>query len=117
MATILDQRTSLEKTIKIFDKFYEFESVINGAEYDIVHGYLKSVSKVSADNLTVALFRISQETKIPVLSLLDSIKGKTNLEMNQSITYYLNSIKSKTALYGVSMVPQPNHSVARNIVY
>lgn len=117
MATILDQRTSLDKTIKIFDTFYEFESIINGAEYDIVFGYFNTISKVSAGNLTVALFRISQETKIPVLSLLDSIRGKTKLEMNQTITYYLNSMKSKTALYGVSVVPQPNQSVARNIVY
>ena len=69
-----------------------------------------------AGNLTTMMFRISQETGIPVLDLLGFIKGKTKLEMNQVITYYLNSFKSKTTLYGTGMVPQPNQPVARNIV-
>ena len=118
MATILDQRTSLEQTVKIFDSFYEYESVINGNEFDIVHGYFKSISTPTiAGNMTSILFRISQETHVPVLDLLGYIKGTTKLEMNQMITYYLNSFKSKTTLYGVSTVPKPNQPVARNIVY
>jgi hypothetical protein len=36
--------------------------------------------------------------------------------MNKVICYYLNSFKSKTALYGISSVPRPNESVQRNIV-
>jgi hypothetical protein len=30
--------------------------------------------------------------------------------------YYLNNIKSKTALYGISVIPQPNENVQRNII-
>lgn len=117
MAKIIDQRTSLDRTVTLFDAFYSFELVINGNEYDIVHGYFKSLTTATiAGNLTTILFRISQETKIPVLDLLGYIKGKNKLEMNQVITYYLNSFKSKTTLYGISVVPQPNQPVARNVV-
>jgi hypothetical protein len=118
MARIIDDRTSTDLTVKIFDDFYSFNMVVNGNEYDIVNGYFKSVcgTKVIAGNFTAFLFRISQETGIPVLDLLGQIQGTTKLQMNQVISYYLNSFKSKTSLYGVSTVPQSNQPVARNIV-
>ena len=67
--------------------------------------------------MTVVLFRIAQETNIPILELLSQVRGKTKLEMNQVIAYYLNSVKSKTSLYGISSVPQSNQAAARNIVH
>ena len=118
MARIIDNRTASDLTVKIFDDFYSFNMVVNGNEYDIVNGYFKSVcgTKVIAGNFTAFLFRISQETGIPVLDLLGQIQGTNKLQMNQVISYYLNSFKSKTSLYGVSTVPQSNQPVARNIV-
>ena len=118
MATILDTRTSLDKTIRIFDSFYSFDLKVNGDEFDIVYGYFKSVcgNLNTAGNMTSVLFRISQETKTPVLDLLGYIKGTTKLEMNQVICYFLNGFKSKTSLYGVSNVPLANQPASRNIV-
>ena len=108
----------MDRTIRIFDSFYAYNSVVNCNEYDIVHGYFVSVctSRKVAGNFTAALFRIAQETQISVLDLLGYIKGTTKLQMNQIISYYLNSFKSKTSLYGVSTVPQANQPVARNVV-
>ena len=118
MARIIDDRTSTDLTVKIFDDFYSFNMVVNGNEYDIVNGYFKSVcgTKAIAGNFTAFLFRIAQETGIPVLDLLGQIQGTNKLQMNQVISYYLNSFKSKTSLYGMSTVPQSNQPVARNIV-
>jgi hypothetical protein len=63
MARIIDDRTSLDLTVKIFDDFYAFNMVVNGNEYDIVNGYFKSVcdTKAIAGNFTAFLFRIAQE--------------------------------------------------------
>lgn len=119
MARIIDDRTATDLTVKIFDDFYSFNMTVNGNEYDIVNGYFKSVcdTKIIAGNFTAFLFRISQETGIPVLDLLNQIQGSgSKLQMNQVISYYLNSFKSKTSLYGVSTVPKSNQPVARNIV-
>jgi len=119
MARIHDTRTQLDSTERIFDDFYAFDLVVYGYEYDIVRGYFVSVceTKQIADNFTVNLFRISQQTQVPVLDVLNYIRGLNNkLEMNTVITYYLNSFKSKTALYGIGTVPQPNQNVARNVV-
>jgi hypothetical protein len=119
MAKILDNRTSLDQTVRIFDGFYSMDLIVNPNEYDIVHGYFMSVCETQniAENFTTVLFRISNETGINALTLLDELKGSNNnLQMNKKICYYLNSLKSKTSLYGVSVVPVPNVPVARNVV-
>lgn len=118
MPRILDTRTSLDQTVRLFDSFYSIDLHVNSNDYDIVHGYFRSVcdSKNVADNFTVVLFRIAQETQIPVLDLLGQIKGTTKMEMNQTLAYYLNSFKSKTSLYGIAVVPKSNQPVSRNIV-
>jgi hypothetical protein len=118
MAQILDTRTSMDQTVRIFDSFYSFTLTVNGNEYDVVRSYFVSICETAniAENFTALLFRISQETNIPVLDLLGQIKGKKTLEMNQILAYYLNSFKSKTTLYGIAVIPRPNTPVARNIV-
>ena len=118
MPQIIDNRTNLDQTVRIFDSFYSFNTVINAAEFDIVHSYFISVcdSKNVANNFTAVFFRVAQETGVPVLDLLDQIRGTKKVEMNQVLAYYLNSFKSKTSLYGIAIIPQSNQSVARNIV-
>jgi len=119
MARIFDNRTSLDQTIRIFDSFYQVDMIVNPNDYDIVHGYFTSVceTKNIAANFTAVLFRIATETGISALVLLNELKGSNNkLEMNKIMAYYLNGLKSKTSLYGVSVIPQPNVPVARNVV-
>jgi hypothetical protein len=119
MASIIDNsRNQLDQTIRIFDSFYEFDLVVNTNEYDIIRGYFISVCSTRdiAENFTAFLFYIAQQTQLSALSLLDSIKGKSKLEMNRTMAYYMNGFKSKTSLYGISTIPQANLPVARNIV-
>jgi len=118
MAKILDTRNNMDQTVRIFDSFYSFNLVVPGNQYDIVHSYFTSVcaTKTIANNFTAVMFRIAQDTGIPVLDLLDQIKGKTKMELNQVLAYYLNSFKSKTSLYGIAIIPKSNQPVARNIV-
>lgn len=119
MPRIIDNRTSLDKTVRIFDAFYAVDLVIGSSQYDVVHGYFTGVcdTKNIADNFTAVLFRIAQQSGTDVLTLLDQVKGsKSKLDINKTMCYYLNSIKSKTSLYGVAVVPRPVAPVARNIV-
>jgi hypothetical protein len=53
------------------------------------------------------------------MTLLEDIQGKSQnnkLELSQTMAFYLNLIRSKTALYGVSTVPSPNQAVQRNVL-
>jgi hypothetical protein len=119
MPSFVDNRDSVDRTVVIYDTFYSADLKVNAEEFDIVYGYFTSItkSKQIAANFTSFLFRISQDSAIPVLDLLKDIQGSDNkLQMNRKICYYLNSFKSKTSLYGVGNIPRPNQSVARNVV-
>lgn len=107
-----------DKTILIYDSFYNNKSIVNATDYDAVHSYFYGVSnnKTIANNFTAILFNIAQQSGTNVIELLQIIKGSKNtLQMNSVICYYLNTFKSKVALYGVSNVPKPNQAVQRNV--
>jgi hypothetical protein len=118
MPGLVDNRAQIDKTVKIFDEFYSFKLNVSESDYDIVKSYFFSLNEDEqiAENFTVFLFRISAELEIPVINLLSDLQGNTGLQVNQIMAYYMNSFKSKSSLYGVSQVPPPNPSVARNIL-
>ena len=78
MAKIIDNRSSLDSTIRIYDNFYSFDTVVNPSEFDLVHGYFMTVcaNKNIANNFTAAFFRISQTTGVPALTLLEYVRGE-----------------------------------------
>ena len=78
MAKIVDLTNNLDRTLRIYDQFYSYNSIVNPDEFDVVNGFFSSVceSKSVAGNFTASLFRISQTTGIPALTLLEQIKEK-----------------------------------------
>ena len=119
MATIIDSpRTQIDNTVRLFDNFYNFDLVVDANQYEIVHSFFYEMTKNknSTDNFTLLIFRIATLSGENPLNLINYLNGKTNLEINSILAYYLNSAKSKTSLYGVSSTPQPNQNVQRNIV-
>jgi hypothetical protein len=120
MALISTQNQSIDRTVKIFDNFYNKSITIPSNQYDVVLSYFKGVCETEtiAKNFTAFLFKIAQESGVDAMTLLENIKGSTKnkLELNQVLAYYLNSFKSKTSLYGVAVIPRPVQPVARNVV-
>ena len=63
------------------------------------------------------LFRIANLLNEEVLTLLEYVQGNSDkIKVSALMAYYLNSLKSKTTLYGVNAYPIPNESIQRNIV-
>lgn len=118
MSIIDTQYDKMDNTVKLLDSYLNYEVVVNATEYDIVISYFRSVcdNETIAESFTAFLFRISAETKQPALSLLEQVKGVDKLELTATMAYYMNSLKSKSTLYGFSVLPSPNQSVQRNIV-
>ena len=119
MANIIDApRSHLDNTVRIFDSFYKFDMVVDANQYEIVQSYFQDIcdSNDVALNFTTMLFRIASLTGENVMTLLEYLKGTSKIETSAMMAYYLNSIKSKTTLYGVSKDPQPNQTVQRNII-
>lgn len=119
MTQIIDgPRSQLDNTVRVFDQFYNFDLVVNGDQYEIIYSFFFEVTKNSstAKNFTTILFRIASITGEDVMKLLAYLNGDTSLQVNSVMIYYLNSLKSKTTLYGISTEPIPNNVVQRNVV-
>jgi len=123
MASINYTNYNIDQTVRVFDTFYDYDVNIPVGDYDVVNSYFKSVmtTKQAADNFTVSLFRVAQDTNIPPLTLLQSFQaGNTNnnpgLSLNINMAYYLNSIRNRATLLGVGIAVAPNYYAARNVI-
>lgn len=118
MSSVNNTNLNTDQTVRVFDQFYTFDTVVPAAEYDVVRSYFLSVmsSRQAADNFTVSLFQVSQNTNIPALTLLEQFKGQVGINLSASLAYYLNQIRSRATLLGVGVVPTPNFYAARSVV-
>lgn len=123
MASINYTNYNIDQTVRVFDTFYDYDVDIPVGEYDVVNSYFKSVmtTKQAADNFTVSLFRVAEDTGIPALTLLGSFQqgGGTvgnSMNINLNMAYYLNSIRNRATLLGVGVAVSPNIYAARNVV-
>ena len=118
MSTVNYTNPNQEKTVTIFDDFYKFELTVDSNLYDIVSSYFISVfdQTIAAKNFTLNVFRISESTGVPVMEILDSLRGKNQIELSKTFAFYLNNIRSNSTLLGVSEVATPSFYAARNVL-
>lgn len=117
MGSVNVVNNKIDQTVQIFDRFYGYQQHVPVDAYDAVLSYFRSVFKSleAAGNFTVSVFRISQETNIPVMNLLQQFQGQSAPEITLTLAYYLNNIRSSSTLLGLNVPTQPNFYVARNI--
>lgn len=117
MSTVNAANPRVDLSVRVFDNFYRFDISVPAEEYDAVNSYLRSVftSVEAADNFTVAIFRIAQETQQPVLSVLDQMRGRDEIRVTADLAYYLNGIRSPSTMLGINAVTTPNAWAARNV--
>ena len=116
-----------ENTLEIFDSFYAEPLSVPVNEWDVVNSYFVGVlkgdpnsesTKDTAKKFASVLFKIAQQTGTDIIVFMDYFRTnvETSIQVNSEMAYYLNLLKSKTALYGISTVVSPNQAVQRNII-
>jgi hypothetical protein len=117
MTSVNYSNPKVDQTVKIFDQFYEYSVDAPMLEYDAVYSFFNSQfgTAEAAGNFTVSLFRVSQESEIPIMDLLQQMQGQSQVELTLTLAYYLNNIRSPSTLLGVSAQVTPNYYVARNV--
>jgi hypothetical protein len=107
----------IDQTVKIFDRFYNYEVDVPVLEYDAVYSFFRSIytDATAAGNFTVSLFRVAQTSNIPVMNLLQQMQGMDTANINLTLAYYLNNIRSPATLLGINASLTPNYYVARNV--
>jgi hypothetical protein len=118
MSTVNAVNPNLDSTVRVFDNFYKFNINVPAAEYDLVYSYFlqEMGNKRAAANFATSLFQVASTTNIPALTLLGEFQGINGLNLNASLAYYLNQIRSRATLLGVGVAVVPNAYVARNIL-
>ena len=117
MGTVNYTNPNTDSSVKIFDRFYEYEVSVPVDAYDAVNSYFKSVfgTGEAAANFTVTLFRVAESSSTPVMTLLQQIQGQTGPELTLTLAYYINGTRSNSTLLGLNVATQPNYYVAHNI--
>ena len=118
MASVNEPNLKIDQTVRVFDEFYGFNVSIPVAQYDAVFSYMRSVfnTNQAAANFTTTLFRVSSESGINVMDLLQEIQKYGQPELNSVLAYYLNGLQSSATLLGVQSRVLPNKYVARNVI-
>jgi len=118
MSTINSTNFNKDLTVRVFDSFYEYDVNVPAAEYDIVVSYFRGQMKTrqAAENFTVSLFRVAEETGIPALDLLKAFEGTQGVSLDLNLAYYLNSIRNRATLLGVGVPVVPNFYAAQSVI-
>jgi hypothetical protein len=117
MGSVNTSNPRIDGTVKIFDEFYAFSTSVPAQEYDAVYSYFRSVfgTADAAGNFTVTLFRVADESSIPVMTLLQQLQGQSTPELTLTLAYYLNGMRSSSTLLGLNSPTTPNFYAARNV--
>ena len=118
MSTINETNFNIDQTVRVFDSFYQFDTNVPAAEYDLVYSFfLKEMGTPRvASNFAVSLFQVAEQTGIPALTLLGEFQGVNGVNLNIQLAYYLNQIRSRATLLGVGVAVQPNFYPARAVL-
>jgi hypothetical protein len=117
VSTINAINPNTDLTVQIFDRFYEFQQGVPAQEYDAVYSYLRSVFNTAeqAANFATTTFRIASASGIPVMDLLEQLKGQSGVQITLTFAFYLNALQSPSTKLGVQLPTLPNFYVAHNI--
>jgi hypothetical protein len=117
MANINSINTNIDLSVQIFDNFYNYQQSVAAQEYDAVHSYLLSVfgTTTQANNFTTTMFRIASASGIPVMDLLQDIKGMSGPQITLNFAFYLNTFQSPSTMLGIQATITPNYYIAHNI--
>jgi hypothetical protein len=117
MSTINAINPKIDQTVRIYDQFYNYAENVPAAEYDVVLSYFKTVFNTveQAENFTMAIFRVADESDINALTILQELQGVSGPQLTLSLCYYLNSVRSNSTLLGLLQPTAPNYWTARNV--
>jgi hypothetical protein len=103
---------------KIFNRFYKEDFFYNPSEVDAVIGYFlkRGFEKISAVNTASILLQQSSKDKLPAFELLDTLKGVTDVQLNNIVAQILNLSRSSCSTVGYRLASGNTLYDQRNII-
>lgn len=87
-------------------------------EVDAVIGYFlkRGFEQIAAVNTALVILEQAKKDQIPVFKIIDTLKGVTDVTLNDLITQILNLNRSKTSVLGYKTSQKINDFEKRNII-
>lgn len=117
MTSVNQFNPTIDQTVHVYDRFYDYDENVPADQYDAVLSYFKSVMNTDeqAENFTSTVFRVAQESGDNAMTILQQLQGLDGLQLTLALCYYLNGVRSNATLLGVLQPTAPNFWTARNV--
>jgi len=109
---------SSNDTAKLFNRQFNEEIGYKAAEVDAVIGYFskRGFDQTAAINTALVLLRQASIDKIPAFKLIDTLKGITDVQLNNIVAQILNLNRNKSSVLGYRIPPNTELFDQRNII-
>lgn len=110
------QRTA--QNVKISDKFYNLEFVLQPQEFETVFSFFKKRMEdpVTAERYAVNIFKIAHQQGVSALDLIRSLEFEDEVGITAAMCYHLNQFRSQSTLFGVGNLFTPDYYAFRNVL-
>lgn len=110
--------SAINDTTNLFNRQFNQEIAYNVGEVDAVIAYFlkRGFDQVAATNTALVLLEQARKDKVPVFTLLDTLKGVTDITLNNIITQILNLNRSRATTLGYRITTDLSTSDQRNII-
>jgi hypothetical protein len=112
------KNTTPESVKSFFAKSYSQPISFPAGEIDATVAFFtkRDFDQLTAGTLAVVMLTQARQENVDVFTLLDTLKGLTDVQLSQVVTQVLNSSRDKTSILGYRTSPVSNTFESRNIL-
>lgn len=101
-----------------FDNQFQNQVTFPAADIDATTGFFvkRGFDTNAANSTAIILLNQARADNVPVFSLLDKLKGLTDVQLSQVVVQVLNASRESTSLLGYRIATVSNTFEARNIL-
>lgn len=114
-ATVTDSSESVKQ---FFDKYYKTTVSFPASQIDATVAFFakRGFSQDSARSTAIVLLNQARIDGVEIFQILDTMKGLTDIQLNQIVAQILNAYRESTSLLGIRVSPTINPFEARNVL-
>jgi hypothetical protein len=121
MINNLPSTTSTDSSSEVrsfFDKFFLHEVSFPAAEIDVtVSFFLKRGFDITASrSVAIVILNQARNDNVNIFKLIDTLKGLTDVQLNQVVAEVLNSYREKTSVMGYRIATVTDTFEYRNVL-
>ncbi len=118
IAGISKNQDSAGEVKEFFNKYFTKQINYTSNQVDSVVGFFekRGFEKQSAIAVSTVILQQAELEKTPVYSILDTLKGLTEVQISKLVTTIINVNRSKSSALGYQVLPLVQSREARNIV-